>query len=207
MADLHTLLQATAPLGTGPISDAMEQLQLPRTVITGWHFVTADPLVALVGPAFTVRQAAKARAVDYLDNGTQQGAVAANLAQAGDIVVIDAGGRTDIATWGETYSVLAKARGVAGLVINGGLRDSARVIRSGFPVLCRSFSPVASRWDLTTVALNEPVTIGGVQINPGDIIYGDADGVLVIPQANAIAVLERAQAIVRQEDQLRSEHR
>jgi 4-hydroxy-4-methyl-2-oxoglutarate aldolase len=202
--ELRARFDAVARLGTGPISDAMEGLRLPRAVITGWCYVTADPFTALVGPAFTMRQTAKGRARAHEDNDTRQGEVAAGLAAPGDIIVIDAGGRTEIATWGETYSTQARARGVAGLLINGALRDSARVRRSGFPVLCRAVSPVASRWDLATAAIGEAVTIGGVLINPGDIVYGDDDGVLIIPRAEAPAVFDRALTIVRSEEQIRA---
>lgn len=195
---------AVDAIGTGPISDAMELLRLPRAVITGWAFVAADPLAAIVGPAFTLRQAAKGRGGDHEENRTRQGEVAAGLAQPGDVVVIDVGGRLDVATWGETYSTQARARGVAGLVVNGAVRDSARIRRAGFPVACRGFSPVASRWDLETVALNEPVTIAGVAIRPGDLIYADADGLIAIPRAHAGAVLDRALAIQAAEERLRA---
>jgi regulator of RNase E activity RraA len=204
MGDLTEVIAAVARLGTGPISDAMEGLRLPRAVVTGWHFVSAEPTVALVGPAYTVRQAAKGRAAAHEDNRTRQGEVAARLARPGDVVVIDAGGRTDIATWGETYATQARARGVAGLVINGALRDSARVRRGGFPVLCRGFSPVASRWDLETIALGEPVTIGGVLIRPGDLLCADADGLIVVPRDEAAAVFDRALAIGQAEERLRA---
>lgn len=200
-------IAAVTRLGTGPLSDAMEQLRLPRTVVTGWRFVTADPLQALVGSAFTLRQGPKARSLDHDHNGTRQGEVAAQLAQPGDVIIIDAGGRTDIATWGETYSVQAKSRGIAGLVINGALRDTARVRRVGFPVLCRGYAPVASRWDLTTVAVNEPLSFGGVIIRPGDLVYGDDDGLLVIPIEQIPAVFDRALAIVRTEETIRAAHR
>lgn len=202
--ELRARLDAAARLGSGPISDAMEGLRLPRAVVTGWRYVTADPFTALVGPAFTMRQAAKGRGRDHDENDTRQGEAAARLAAPGEVIVIDAGGRTEVATWGETYSTQARARGVAGLVINGALRDSARVRRSGFPVLCRAVSPVASRWDLATAAIGEPLTIGGVLINPGDIVYGDDDGVLVIPRAAALAVFDRALAIARSEAQIRA---
>ena len=73
----------------------------------------------------------------------------------------------------------------------------------GFPVLCRGFSPVTSRWDLETVAMNEPLTVSGVQICPGDIIYGDADAVIVILRARAEEVLDRALEIHRDEEKRR----
>lgn len=204
MADLAARCAEVARLGTGPVSDAMELLRLPRAAIVGWRYLAPDPTIALVGPARTLRQGAKGRAAGHEENLTRQGELAASLAQPGEVIVIDAGGRTDIATWGETYSAQALARGVAGLVVNGAVRDSARIRAAGFPVLCRGVSPVASRWDLASVALDEPLVVGGVRIAPGDIVCGDADGLLVIPRADAAAVFDRALAIGRAETALRA---
>jgi 4-hydroxy-4-methyl-2-oxoglutarate aldolase len=181
--------------GTGPISDAMEMLGLPRGVITGWRLVSEDPASAIIGPAFPLRQAPKSRALAHDENLTRQREASGQLAQPGDVIVIDAGGRTDISTWGENQSLKAHGRGVAGLVVHGAIRDCEAVRRSGFRVLCRGVSPVASRWDLETVAMNEPVVIAGVGVQPGDLMYGDADGLLVIPRSRADEVIDRALAI------------
>jgi regulator of RNase E activity RraA len=70
----------------------------------------------------------------------------------------------------------------------------------GFPVFCRGVSPVKSMWDLETVAVNEPVTIGGTQVRPGDLLFGDEDGVLVFPFDSRAAVLARAKEIWERED-------
>ena len=196
---------AAARLGTGPVSDAMEQLGLPRMVLTGWHYISRDQTAVIVGPAYTLRQGAKGGAVAHGEDRMRQGQVAAELAQPGEVIVIDVGGRTDICTWGENHSQRAQSRGIAGLVVHGAVRDSAWIERLGFPVLCRGVSPVASRWDLESVAVNEPVSIGGVLIRPGDLIYGDADGVLVIPAEQIAAVLARAHAVHNREEQSRTE--
>ena len=204
MDELHRSA-AVAQIGTGPVSDAMEQLRLPRSVITGWRYIAPDPTATLVGPAYTLRQAAKGRAIAHDEDRTRQREVVGELAQPGDVIVIDVGGRTDVCTWGENHSMRAKSRGVAGLVVHGAVRDSEWIRRLDFPVLCRGCSPVASKWDLESVAVNEPVTIGGVLIRPGDLIYGDADGVIVIPGEQIAAVLERALAIHRAEEEQRTE--
>ncbi|MFN8542383.1 MAG: RraA family protein [Thermomicrobiales bacterium] len=203
MDELHRS-PAVAQIGTGPVSDAMEQLRLPRSVITGWRYINPDPTAALIGPAYTLRQAAKGRAVPHDEDRTRQRDVVGELAQPGDVIVIDVGGRTDVCTWGENHSMRAQSRGIAGLVVHGAVRDSAWIARLGFPVLCRGVSPVASKWDLESVAINEPVTIGGVLIRPGDLIYADADGVIVIPSEQISAVLERALAIHGAEEQQRT---
>jgi 4-hydroxy-4-methyl-2-oxoglutarate aldolase len=194
-----------AHFGTGPVSDAMELLGLPRSVITDWRYVSSEPSRAIVGPAYTLRQGAKGAHVPHDENLTRQREASSKLAQPGDVIVIDVNGRTDVCTWGENQAMAAHSRGVAGLVAYGAVRDSEGIRRTGFPVLCRGFSPVTSRWDLVTVAMNEPVTIAGVQINPGDVIYGDADGVLVIPRDRAIEVFDKAASVHGGEEKRRSE--
>lgn len=190
-------------VGTGPVSDAMELMGLRRTVITGMNLVCDDPLRVIMGPAFTIRQAPKPGASAREDNLTRQRDAAGELAQAGDVVVIDAGGRRDVCSWGENLALAARDRGVAGLVAHGTIRDSERIRRSGFPVLCRGCTPVASRWDLQTEAMNEVITVDGVQITPGDWIYGDADGVIVIAASLRHDVMRRAFDIYQQEESRR----
>lgn len=194
-----------AQLGTGPVSDAMEQLGLPRMVLTGWRFISREQTAAIVGPAYTLRQAAKGPGIAHGEDRMRQRDVAAELAQPGDVIVIDVDGRVDVCTWGENHSQRAQSRGIAGLVVHGAVRDSAWIERLGFPVLCRGVSPVASRWDLESVAVNEPVSIEGVTIRPGDLVYGDADGVLIIPAEQIDAVLDRARAVHQTEERSRTE--
>ena len=191
-------------LGTGPISDAMELMELPRAVSTAWTFVAKDQAVAVVGPAYTLRQAAKSRAVAHDENLTRQREASANLAAAGDVIVIDMAGRVDVGSWGENQALMAQSRGITGLVVNGATRDREWITRSGFPALCKGFSPVSSRWDIETVAMNEPISFDGLHIRPGDVIYADADGLIVIAQETCLAVFDRAEAIHRAEEDKRS---
>lgn len=199
------LIEACAQAGTGPISDAMESLGLPRRVVTGLRLVSDDPHRTLVGPAYTLRQASKSRAVGHDENLTRQRFASSELAQPGDVIVIDVGGRTGVSTWGGNQTLMAQSRGIAGLIVHGAVRDSAEIRETGFPVLCRSFSPVASRWDLESVAMNEPVVIDGVPIRPADLVYGDADGLVVIAREHIVEVLTRALDVVRSEDEKRTE--
>jgi 4-hydroxy-4-methyl-2-oxoglutarate aldolase len=182
----------------------MELLGLPRSIINGLKMVSDSPLRAIVGPAFTVRQAPKGRASAHEDNLTRQREAAGTLASPGDIIIIDAAGREDISTWGENLTLAARSRGVAGLVVHGAIRDSERIRRTGFPVLCRACTPVASRWDLQTVAMNEPIIVSGVHIRPGDILYGDTDGLIVIPVDSCEEVFSRALDVHRQEEERRA---
>lgn len=197
--------RAVEHLGTGPISDAMELLGMPRKVIIGLILVSNDPVRAFVGPAYTVRQANKSRSVAHDVDLTRQRVASSKLASAGEVIVIDAAGRIDLGTWGENQSMMAQSRGIVGLLVHGAVRDKEWIRRIGFPVVCRGFSPISSKWELETVAMNERVVIDGVTIEPGDIIYADADGCVVIPRDDYEQVFDKALAIHQKEENQRNE--
>lgn len=178
-------------LSASQLSDAMEGLGLRRSVIAGFRFLGRDDAV-MVGTACTVRQVPKHHPAAAGERLVRHDEVSRTLAAPGQIVVVDAGGRTDVAAWGENHSIRCRDRGVAGALINGSTRDTAAIARSGFPVFCRGASPISSRWDMETAGLDVPVVVEGVTIRPGDIVFGDADGVIVIPPACKDEVLVAA---------------
>jgi 4-hydroxy-4-methyl-2-oxoglutarate aldolase len=172
--------------GTSGLSDAMERLGLPRGVITGFRCSTEG---VAVGTAFTIRQIPKHASATHDQRLVRHGEVSRDLAQPGDFVVVDAGGRTDIAGWGENHSARCQARGVSGALINGATRDVAGIRRLGFPVFHLGGAPVASRWDQETAEIGGPVFVGGVQIRPGDVLVADEDGLIVIAPAQLVSIL------------------
>ncbi len=93
----------------------------------------------------------------------RHGEVSRSLAPSGSAVVVDAEGMCDVAAWGEAHSYRCLNRGIVGLVINGAIRDARSIAKSGFPVLCKGFSPIKSQWDLATESIGEPLTIDGVR--------------------------------------------
>jgi regulator of RNase E activity RraA len=194
----RTEIDELAGVVTGNISDAMELLGIRRTVIVGFRFVAPVDTV-VVGTAFTVRQAPKHHPAEKSERLVRHGEVADKLAEPGQVVVLDAGARMDVASWGENHSISCHTRGVSGLLINGCVRDASGIRTLGFPVFCLGFSPVKSQWDLETIAFNERVTIGSVQIRPGDIIFGDEDGVIVIPPEVKEEVFAKAKEIREKE--------
>ena len=179
---------------TGDVSDAMEQLGLRRAVILGYIILGPDD-TAIAGRAFTLRQHAKHGADARDANLSRQIEASRDLAQAGDINVIDTGGIADVATWGELHSVRCLRRGVRGMITNGATRDAELIRKMKFPVFCRALSPVNGVWDLETQSIGEPVTLDGVQIRPRDIIVADDTGIIVIPEPHAAAVAARATEI------------
>jgi 4-hydroxy-4-methyl-2-oxoglutarate aldolase len=116
------------------------------------------------------------------------------LASAGDVLVVDVGGGYEYGYWGEILTVAAQARGVAGLVIDGGVRDTERIVDRGFPVFARTRCIRGTGKDPSSGSVNQRIDIGGVSIEAGDLVVGDADGVVAVPRARVDATLSAAQA-------------
>jgi len=115
------------------------------------------------------------------------------IAQPGDIIVADVGGLQDAGYWGEITTVAAQARGVAGLVIGGGIRDRAAIAARGFPIWSTGICMRATV-KRTAGDMNVPVVVGGVTVHPGDLVLADDDGVVVVAQVALEEVLEKAKA-------------
>lgn len=126
----------------------------------------------LIGPAFTVK-------VPPGDNLMVKMAI--HMAKPGDVIVIDARGHTDWCLGGAGMTVVAKSRGVAGMLIDGAYRDIAQVESIGFPMMFRGVAP-ATGPKRGPGLINVPVHIGGVIVHPGDIVVGDAEGTVVVPR-------------------------
>jgi regulator of RNase E activity RraA len=120
-------------------------------------------------------------------------------AKAGEVGVIVMEGTLDIAAMGNLMATAAKVRGMAGVVLDGAIRDVWDIRRMGLTVYARSISPRTAVGHYATVARNVPVNCGGVTVRPGDLIVADEDGVVVVPQEQAEAVLKQAQQIDERE--------
>lgn len=118
-------------------------------------------------------------------------------------VVWDAGDEIEAAHWGEVMTASAIARGARCAVVNGGLRDTRQVLAQDFPVFYRYRSSNGSLGRTKITGYNIPVRIGKVYIKPGDVIFGDIDGVVVIPRAIAYEVLVRSEEIKKNEKEMR----
>lgn len=122
----------------------------------------------------------------------------------GDAFVMAVGRSEQIVPWGELLSTATLARGGRGAVLDGLVRDSARIKAMGLPVFCTGRRPYDSCGRGAVVAYDVPVTIDGVEARPGDLVFGDADGVVIIPRAVEDEVLGRAWAKVAGEDTTRA---
>jgi 3-hexulose-6-phosphate synthase/6-phospho-3-hexuloisomerase len=128
---------------------------------------------------------------------------AIDIAQKGDIIVIDAGG-TGKAVWGELASQSCKVKGVVAVVIDGFARDIEDTEKIKFPVFACGARPAAGE-PKGFGEINVPITCGGVDVKPGDFIVCDSDGVVVVPKEEAVEIANRAQDISERENRVREE--
>lgn len=139
----------------------------------------------IVGTAYTVNLPASENLLLYY---------AVDNARPGDVLVVSCAGYTERAVAGEILAALAKARGLAGFVIDGAVRDAEALRQTDFPVYARAVSPNGPYKDACG-EINVPVSIGNVVITPGDLIVADADGIVAIRKQEAASVAEQAQKI------------
>ena len=123
----------------------------------------------------------------------------------GQVIVAQCDAPRLSAFWGGLLSNAAVGRGGAGVVTDGGARDYAEIVSLRFPVFCRGLTPYDSQGRMDGTARDVAITCAGVRVAAGDLVFGDADGVVVVPAAMAGEVLRRAGEKVRGEDAVRQE--
>ena len=145
-----------------------------------------DSTWRICGPAFTVQP-------EYWDDRLM-GELAPKYAKPGDVLVVDAGGHTEIAAWGMSMTIAAAKAGVAGIVIDGSCMNSALLARDRpqIPLFVRGVSATAKGSERPG-SLNVPVICGGVIVYPGDIILADSDGVVVLRPERAAKIITAAE--------------
>jgi regulator of RNase E activity RraA len=146
----------------------------------------------MVGIAFTMRFIPSREDKPPVRPNVQQTAM--ETCPPGHVLVVDSRGDPRAASAGDLYIGRLAARGCAGIVTDGGLRDSEGILKTGLPAYCRRASSPPSPIVHQPLELNVPIACGGVAVYPGDVIVGDADGVVVIPADIVDAVAEEAAA-------------
>jgi 4-hydroxy-4-methyl-2-oxoglutarate aldolase len=179
-----------AAFSAATVSDALDRLGRPGSMLG------IAPLfdgARLCGPAFTVR---------YVTAGSPPGTVGDYLDDVppGAVVVLDNGGRTDCTVWGDILTAMAADRGVGGTVIDGVCRDVQRALGTSYPIYSRGRFMRTGKDRVEVSDVNRPVTVGGVQVRPGDLLLGDADGVLAVPAELVDRVLEVCTVISEREE-------
>lgn len=184
----------------GTVSDALDELGITGAVPAAVLAPTL-PGARMVGPALTVRNVAQTAppVLGAMERKSKQADLEAhNLARPGDVIVIE--GVANISSLGGNSATLGKRQGEAGAVVDGATRDVATARRLGYPIWSRGVSLMTGKWRLETIAINGPVQIAGVQVNPGDLVVADDNGVCFIPLARIAQVLERARTLSEGEE-------
>lgn len=183
------LLTRLSSLPTPALSDVMRRKGLdPHTMHS-----TMKPVwlgASVCGPAFTVRT---------YPGATHGCDLALEQALPGDVLVIAAGGYTEVIMWGEIYSTMAWRKGLSGTVIDGAARDITGIREVGYPVFARAVTPRGGTGDSTQSETQVPVACAGVMVRPGDYVRGDENGVVVVPVETAEEVTEAAEALLQKE--------
>jgi len=189
------LAARAARLASSTLANALDDAGLHHQVIATIKAVA--PGMRFAGPAVTVREVAG----DYGAFACEDFKVGAILEAAGpgDVIVVDLGGAA-CSTWGGMASLAAKVKGVAGLLVDGGVRDLEEMIAFDFPVFARHLVPTSGRRRLKVEAIGEPVEVDGVAVAPGDIIVADGSGAVCLPRAGAEEIVTRAEALQRDDE-------
>jgi regulator of RNase E activity RraA len=149
--------------------------------------------------------AGRAWTLKYGPAGTPPGTVGDYIddIDAGSVIVLDNGGRDNVTVWGDILTEVAHRKGIAGTVIDGINRDVALCLQLGYPVFSRDSWMRTGKDRVQVEATQVPVSIGDVRVCPGDLVRGDADGVVVIPRELEDKVLASAEEIQAAEDAIR----
>lgn len=172
------MLEQLANVGVGDLSDAMHGM---GTVDSGIRQLYS-PMPRIFGTALTADLTP--------GNGLlMRGAIAA--ARPGDVIVATAHGVTERATLGGAVAMHMVNRGVSGLIVDGAIRDVAEFRELGLPIMARAITPRSG----TTIAgwgdVNVPIACGGAVVNPGDIVVGDEEGLVIVPRRSAAAIIRK----------------
>jgi regulator of RNase E activity RraA len=183
---------------TAAVNDALREKKLTRQTLPNALMPLRDPMKA-AGFAFTIKGAKNltlrnemARRAEMLD------AIAEN-----SFVVWDTSLDTESAHWGECMTMAAQRKHCRGAVVDGGVRDTDRVLDLGFPLWIRHRSSNGMLGRFRISSWQTPIQMGDVFVNPGDLIFADIDGALAVPRHLAVPVLARAEEIARGESDLK----
>lgn len=196
--ELNQLIEAYRALATPSVADAVDRVVGRPGFMTG--AIRQAVAGKVVGPAATVLEAP-----DVGAGPPMHALQTIDEAQPGTVIVIGLDhpeGSIDVALWGGIMTTAAVGRGLAGAVLDAGLRDVEEIREAGFPIFCRSLVPSSTVGRYVSVDRNLSITCGGVTVDPGDLVVGDADGVVVVPRGAAEEVLDTARQMEQGEQDM-----
>jgi Demethylmenaquinone methyltransferase len=190
---VEKVLQALAKFSTSTISDAMDKLGIECACL---GIKPVDIGFKMIGRAFTIK---------YGPIGTEGGTVGDYIDEVkpGEIVVLDNGGRLDCTVWGDILTSYSQQHGIAGTLIYGVCRDTNRSLELNYPIFSAGRYMRTGKDRVRVEGINVPVSVAHILVRPGDIILGDADGVVVVPKEYEERILQTAQQIETAEEEIR----
>lgn len=198
--DIH--VAALEPLSITVIVDAMYQLGLAEGALAPSVRHVTGPRI--VGRARTVDRAVMPRNAAQKDIDPDLGLGIYEVIDSlkpGEVLVVSGEGDASYSTFGDNMALRSKIAGGIGIVTDVAVRDTAEIGELGFAAFAGGVSVRPGQFRFITRSINQPVILGGVRVRPGDIVVGDRDGVVVVPEEHALAVAERATAIETAEKQ------
>ncbi len=160
-----------------------------------------DPGMVVAGPAFTI----VGRPDASTDTKTRMGPTVIDQFRPGVVAVYATNGENVTGVWGELWSAGAAARGCVGAVVDGGIRDTGFIRRSNFQIFHRFCAPYDAIGRFNVVDFESRASVGGVLVSPGDYIFGDEDGIVVVPKDAIMDVLTKAEDVSDKESKIRGE--
>ncbi len=190
---MDELISRLSRLDSCAVSDALDKLGL-QGAVTGIRRLSSERRIA--GRVLTVTlDRAEGRS-----NTRHLCTAAIEAASPGDIIVVEQHTGLDAASWGGNLSIGAQVRGVAGVIVDGPVRDIDDSRKLDFPVFARDHTARTARGRIVEVATGEPIDVGGVTVSPGDYAVADGSAAVFVAQAEIERVLEAAEAIVAREE-------
>jgi len=199
-------------LYTAAVYDILDEMGLPNQCMD-LGIRALDRSMRIAGPAFTVKVSADVRTDEEYDIEEVKTFTFFRKMYPGCVVLIAAAGERHSGHWGELMSTGSKSRGATGIVVDGGIRDGNILIgMEDWPVFTRYLSPIESRRRTRISGIEVPIAVTGtltaqIRVDPGDWLFGDMDGVVVITADKVDAVLQRAEEMITIENRSRNEIR
>lgn len=190
---------------TSTVSDILDEYgilgAIPASVL--------KPVIAgkrIAGPAVTLRHIPENKSVSQLmsEKAPVRWAMkdAREIAKPRDVLVYDGNGRADISSAGHLATVFSRKKGLAGTIVDCGVRDIDAIRKLDYPMWARGFTPITAKFRFQTVEINGPVLCAGIPVRPGDLILADDTGVVVVPLAMVEKVLLEAEKAKKEEEKL-----
>ena len=185
--------KALLPFAEVGVSDVLEALEISHLLDGAIRPVWNG--AQIIGPAVTALN---------MPGDTLMMHYALELCKPGDVLVVSCAGHNPSATWGKIVTVAGQAKGIAGAIIDGAVRDTTSIREVKFPVWSRSIDPRGSTRK-GPGSINVPILCGGVTVNPGDLVMADDDGIIVFPASRMAELLAAAQKRVAREESIMSQ--